>query len=119
MHLQVNASNTYINDRISLNPWLFLPTLAAKYQNRRNTSSSDRALIAAYKEICIMTDRINLPKTIVDRANCKQHVQVGARWQEFERVFERCQSFGLFVYCVSSIRCTVYIQRHLCFKQDQ
>lgn len=32
-------------------------------------SSSDRALIAAFKEISAMADRINLPKTIVDRAN--------------------------------------------------
>lgn len=32
-------------------------------------SSSDRALIAAFKEISTMADRINLPKTIVDRAN--------------------------------------------------
>lgn len=43
--------------------------LAAKYQNRRTMSSSDRALIAAFKEISTMADRINLPKTIVDRAN--------------------------------------------------
>lgn len=42
---------------------------AAKYQNRRTMSSSDRALIAAFKEISTMADRINLPKTIVDRAN--------------------------------------------------
>ncbi|XP_058450327.1 transcription initiation factor IIB [Malaya genurostris] len=41
----------------------------AKYQNRRTMSSSDRALIAAFKEISTMADRINLPKTIVDRAN--------------------------------------------------
>lgn len=32
-------------------------------------SSSDRALIAAFREISTMADRINLPKTIVDRAN--------------------------------------------------
>lgn len=30
-------------------------------------SSSDRALINAFKEINSMADRINLPKTIVDR----------------------------------------------------
>jgi len=41
----------------------------AKYQNRRQMSSSDRALINAFKEINNMADRINLPKTIVDRAN--------------------------------------------------
>jgi len=41
----------------------------SKYQNRRTMSSSDRALIAAFREISSMADRINLPKTIVDRAN--------------------------------------------------
>lgn len=40
-----------------------------KYQNRRTMSSSDRSLILAFKEISMMADRINLPKTIVDRAN--------------------------------------------------
>ncbi|KAL2749543.1 transcription initiation factor IIB [Vespula maculifrons] len=42
---------------------------ASKYQNRRTMSSSDRALINAFREINGMADRINLPKTIVDRAN--------------------------------------------------
>lgn len=42
---------------------------AARYQNRRSISSSDRALINAMKEINAMADRINLPRTIVDRAN--------------------------------------------------
>ncbi|CAD6996987.1 transcription initiation factor IIB [Ceratitis capitata] len=42
---------------------------APKYQNRRTMSSSDRSLISAFKEISTMADRINLPKTIVDRAN--------------------------------------------------
>lgn len=32
-------------------------------------SSSDRTLINAFKEIGSMADRINLPKSIVDRAN--------------------------------------------------
>lgn len=41
----------------------------SKYQNRRTMSSSDRALINAFREINAMADRINLPKTIVDRAN--------------------------------------------------
>jgi len=41
----------------------------AKYQNRRSMSSSDRALINAFREISNMADKINLPKTIVDRAN--------------------------------------------------
>ena len=41
----------------------------AKYQNRKHMSSSDRALANAFKEISNMSDRINLPKTIVDRAN--------------------------------------------------
>lgn len=41
----------------------------SKYQNRRTISSTDRALINAFREINTMADRINLPKTIVDRAN--------------------------------------------------
>ncbi|GBM28502.1 Transcription initiation factor IIB [Araneus ventricosus] len=47
----------------------FDDTGVAKYQNRRTMSSSDRALINAFREISNMADRINLPKTIVDRAN--------------------------------------------------
>jgi hypothetical protein len=69
MYLEVRASKTRIRYRIPLNSWLFLSTLAAKYQNKRNMSSSDRALIATFKEICIMADRIYLAKTVVDRAN--------------------------------------------------
>ncbi|XP_050701478.1 transcription initiation factor IIB-like [Eriocheir sinensis] len=41
----------------------------SKYQNRRSMSSSDRALINAFREISNMADKINLPKTIIDRAN--------------------------------------------------
>jgi transcription initiation factor TFIIB len=32
-------------------------------------SSSDRVLIAVFREICTMTARINQPKTTVNRAN--------------------------------------------------
>ncbi|XP_057366869.1 transcription initiation factor IIB-like [Daphnia carinata] len=39
------------------------------YKNRQTMSSSDRALVNAFKEISNMADRINLPRTIVDRAN--------------------------------------------------
>ena len=42
---------------------------AALYTNRRTVSSSDRTLINAFKSISNMCDRINLPKTITDRAN--------------------------------------------------
>ncbi|CAG0916138.1 unnamed protein product [Notodromas monacha] len=42
---------------------------AAKYQNKRTMSSSDRTLINSFREIGTMADRINLPRTIVDRAN--------------------------------------------------
>ncbi|EEC19048.1 transcription initiation factor iib, putative [Ixodes scapularis] len=41
----------------------------AKYQNRKTMSSSDRALVNAFREISNMADRINLTKTIVDRSN--------------------------------------------------
>lgn len=47
----------------------FDETGAAKYHNRRNMSSSDRALVTAFREISNMGDRINLTKTITDRAN--------------------------------------------------
>jgi transcription initiation factor TFIIB len=73
MDLEVSASNTHISYRIFLNSWLLLFTLAAKYQNRRNMRSSDRTLIATFNEICTMADRINLPKTIVDRAKNMFH----------------------------------------------
>merc|ERR1712083_1296667 len=41
----------------------------ALYNNRRTVSSSDRTLINAFRTISNMADRINLPKTIIDRAN--------------------------------------------------
>lgn len=40
-----------------------------KYFNRKQMSSSDRALVNTFKEISNMSDKINLTKTIVDRAN--------------------------------------------------
>merc|ERR1719432_152469 len=42
---------------------------ALQYSNRRTVSSSDRALVNAFRSIGNMADRINLTKTIVDRAN--------------------------------------------------
>jgi transcription initiation factor TFIIB len=39
------------------------------YQNRRSVSSSDRTLMNAFRTISAMCDRINLPKSISDRAN--------------------------------------------------
>jgi len=42
---------------------------AAKYANRRNITSADRALMNAFREIGQMAERINLPRTITDRAN--------------------------------------------------
>uniref|UniRef100_A0A7N8XFU2 Transcription initiation factor IIB n=1 Tax=Mastacembelus armatus TaxID=205130 RepID=A0A7N8XFU2_9TELE len=41
----------------------------SKYQNRRTMSSSDRAMLNAFKEISTMADRINLPRNIIDRTN--------------------------------------------------
>merc|ERR1712037_243642 len=41
----------------------------AIYNNRRTVTSSDRTLINAFKTISEMADRINLPKSISDRAN--------------------------------------------------
>lgn len=42
---------------------------SSQYNNRRSVASSDRALINAFRTIGNMADRINLTKTIVDRAN--------------------------------------------------
>ena len=39
------------------------------YQNRRSISSSDRTLMNAFRTISTMCDRINLAKSISDRAN--------------------------------------------------
>ncbi|GFQ94580.1 transcription initiation factor IIB [Trichonephila clavata] len=47
----------------------FVKSRTAKYQNRKTTRSSEQALINAFKKISNMADRINLPKTIMDRAN--------------------------------------------------
>ncbi|XP_040572334.1 transcription initiation factor IIB [Lepeophtheirus salmonis] len=41
----------------------------ALYTSRKTFSSSDRALINAFRTIANMCDRINLPRTITDRAN--------------------------------------------------
>jgi len=40
----------------------------AKYNNRRQINATDRALIASFREISSMADRINLPGNIVDKA---------------------------------------------------
>merc|ERR1712083_1127514 len=47
----------------------FNPDGTALYNNRKTQSSSDRTLINAFRTISNMADRINLTKTIVDRAN--------------------------------------------------
>lgn len=39
------------------------------YKNRRQVNSSDRALLNAFREISQMSERLNLPKMIADRAN--------------------------------------------------
>jgi len=41
----------------------------ARYQNRSGITGSDRSLLNAIREIQTMASRINLPKTITDRAN--------------------------------------------------
>uniref|UniRef100_T1IL29 Transcription initiation factor IIB n=1 Tax=Strigamia maritima TaxID=126957 RepID=T1IL29_STRMM len=47
----------------------FDPDGVAKYKNRSTVSNADRVLMNAFREIANMADRINLPQTIVDRAN--------------------------------------------------
>ncbi|ELU17299.1 hypothetical protein CAPTEDRAFT_167658 [Capitella teleta] len=39
------------------------------YRNRRQMNSSDRSMVNAFKEINQMSDRLNLPRMIMDRAN--------------------------------------------------
>lgn len=41
----------------------------AKYKGKKTISSADRALLTAFREISSMSDRINLPKSVVDRAD--------------------------------------------------
>nr|CAB3251283.1 transcription initiation factor IIB-like [Phallusia mammillata] len=41
----------------------------SQFSNRRTISNNDRVLIQAFKEISSMSDRISLPRNIVDRAN--------------------------------------------------
>lgn len=59
----------------------------AKYANRKTMSASDRALIGAFREISAMGDRINLPKTIMDRSNLL-FKQVSSPWQRSGNVCE-------------------------------
>ncbi|CAG2061711.1 unnamed protein product, partial [Timema podura] len=80
----------------------------SKYQNRRTMSSSDRALINAFREINSMADRINLPKTIVDRAI--QPFQASPRWQEPQRSIQRCNSICLPLHCLQTGGCPSDIQ---------
>lgn len=50
----------------------YMSSDAAIYNNRsrpQSTSSSDRALMDAFRTMANMSDRINLPRTITDRAN--------------------------------------------------
>ena len=47
----------------------FDSTGTALYNNRRTVASSDRTLINSFRTIAEMSDRINLPRNIVDRAN--------------------------------------------------
>ncbi|XP_018027884.1 transcription initiation factor IIB-like [Hyalella azteca] len=42
---------------------------ATAYRNRRTMSSSDRSLLNAFKEIANMGEKINLPRSLLDRAN--------------------------------------------------
>ncbi|XP_074654185.1 transcription initiation factor IIB-like [Tubulanus polymorphus] len=42
---------------------------AQMYKNRRTLSSSERALLGAFREIAQMADRLNLPRMIIDRAD--------------------------------------------------
>lgn len=62
-------------------------------------NSSDRALINAFKEINAMADRINLPRTIVDRAN-----------NLFKQVHDGRNLKGIvYIVCILLILINIYI----------
>ncbi|ESN95389.1 hypothetical protein HELRODRAFT_185984 [Helobdella robusta] len=63
------------------------------YNNRRNISSGDRALMIAFREIAQMADRLNLPKMIADRANTifKQvHVSKSLKGRSNDAISSAC-----------------------------
>ncbi|KAA0199169.1 hypothetical protein HAZT_HAZT005008 [Hyalella azteca] len=62
----ISGSSGPTNERDQAQP---SQSINGRYHNRRVLSSSDRALIAAFKEISLMSEKINLSKAIVDRAN--------------------------------------------------
>ncbi|XP_074604978.1 transcription factor IIB [Brevipalpus obovatus] len=69
-----------------------------KYHNRKNISSSDRTLMNSFREISNMADRINLTKTIQDRANAlfKQvHDGKGLRGRSNDAIASAC----LYIAC--------------------
>lgn len=70
----------------------------ARYQNRSGISGSDRSLLNAIREIQTMAARINLPKTITDRANqlFKQvHNQRSLRGRSNDAIASAC----LYIAC--------------------
>jgi len=70
----------------------------ALYSNRRTISSSDRTLINAFRTISGMCDRINLPRTITDRANAlfkKVHDGKNLRGRSNDAISSAC----LYIAC--------------------
>merc|ERR1711978_298825 len=70
----------------------------ALYTNRRSISSSDRTLINAFRTISGMCDRINLPRTITDRANAlfkKVHDGKNLRGRSNDAISSAC----LYIAC--------------------
>merc|ERR1712142_105309 len=70
----------------------------AMYNNRRTISSSDRTLINAFRTISGMCDRINLPRTITDRANAlfkKVHDGKNLRGRSNDAISSAC----LYIAC--------------------
>lgn len=70
----------------------------AVYTNRRTISSSDRTLINAFRTISGMCDRINLPRSITDRANAlfkKVHDGKNLRGRSNDAIASAC----LYIAC--------------------
>lgn len=68
------------------------------YNSRRQVSSSDRALLSAFQEITQMSDRLNLPRMIVDRANTlfkKVHVTKSLKGRSNDAIASAC----LYIAC--------------------
>ncbi|PIK46502.1 putative transcription initiation factor IIB [Apostichopus japonicus] len=69
-----------------------------KYSSKRQVSTKDRVLLNAFREIANMADRINLPKTLIDRTNAlfkKVNDQKNLRGRSYNAIAAAC----LYIAC--------------------